>query len=368
MNIELFEKELKTAKANKENGYSPSFLEVVGKSSDEELISKYLSYLFDNNINLLNEFIRYAYGDSFAELKEINSINNEFATNSKSRIDIFIQATDIKNCKCIIVIENKVYTAEHDKQCTSYFNYCEQYYPKHKRYYFFLYPDFNLKINQISTNEFHKITYTNLLKILDGLDDNSKFEEDFINLINNQLRSNSMSELRKIFIENYEMIANELKSLNKELETLMNNFASFYVGQNNDVFEPCEKMESARTLRFYEKNGWWHPSEDKDEQYYFYIELKREGNLKFYCQQTIKMYSRNEDCKIRRFVKERCFNRYKMEIAFKDYAVLQRVGFTIEENKLSNDWERELFNWAIETLNQLKKEQEKLFEEFINFN
>ena len=62
---------LRTAKASRES--SPSFLEAIERSSDENLISKYLLFLFRNDIELLNSVLRKSHPKESVELESIDN-------------------------------------------------------------------------------------------------------------------------------------------------------------------------------------------------------------------------------------------------------------------------------------------------------
>ena len=69
-------------------------------SSDENLISKYLLFLFRNDIELLNSVLRKSHPKESVELESIDYSCTEFAIAENKRMDILIQARSLSGRKC----------------------------------------------------------------------------------------------------------------------------------------------------------------------------------------------------------------------------------------------------------------------------
>ncbi len=358
---------LRTAKASRES--SPSFLEAIERSSDENLISKYLLFLFRNDIELLNSVLRKSHPKESVELESIDNSCTEFAIAENKRMDILIQARSLSGEKVLIVIENKVYSCEHSDQCRNYYRYCHDRYRGYRQYYLFLYPDFNVRCHSISDKHFVKITYTQLLDVLSPLEQRTVYEEDFMNLINNHLRSVPMDELTKLFVENYDQIKNKIVAIDKELDHVFDEFKDAYCDKHQDF--AFEFHDSHRTLRFYKDiptwwNGWEKDGTTSEERIFFYVELKCEKNLQFFVQRTLKVYSKNVNTKINRYVQS--LNQQWVSHPYMDtFKVFDRVEICSDYPTLSSEWKQELFDKVtseLERLAVLQQEEANRYEEY----
>ena len=333
--------------------YEPSFLETIEKATDETTISKYLAFIFKNDIQFLNIVLEICYSEQFNELEKIDNICTEYTISDNKRIDILIEAEDSEHQKILIVIENKVFSQEHSNQCKHYYEYCENRFKTYKRYYLFLYPDFNVGIKMISDNHFVKLTYTTLSKALSLLTNKSLYEIDLARLIENCLRSKPMNELKTLIINNYDIIKENLKSVDKALDCFLDDFAEKFCTEHEKFLK--EFKENHRTLRLYKDdltrwNGWKVSNEDR---IFFYIELKCEKDLNFYAQRTLKVYSKNPNTKINKFV-----NSLNKPLVIHDYMdtfkVFDRVQIKSKYQILSSEWKLEIFNQANNILNHLE--------------
>ena len=365
MDLEKFKQLLNEQK----NGFinTNSFLESINLQFDENIISRYFLYILKNNIELLDLIVRNCYKHCFVDISSVDYADTEYVTDENKRIDILISGKDINNDNFVIVIENKVYSTEHDDQCSKYYDYCEKAFSNYKKYYLFLYPDFNTSIKDISNSNFKKITYSEIGDIILSLDNRSKYESDFVDLIINQLRSKTMDDLKIFLINNYSQIKENMDSINKEIDNIFNEIKYNFL-KNNDNFFP-ELVDNHRTLRLYKDDiKWWNGWDvSNEERIFFYVEVKCEEHLDFYLQRTLKVYSKNLNTKANRYalsmneklVKHKYMNTYK---------VFERIKILSNYQPLSNEWKNDLFAQIEGGLKQLIIHQQEEVQSFDNFN
>lgn len=348
----------------------PSFLEIIDKGSNENMVSKYLLYLLKNDIEFLNAILRHCYKDEFYEVDSVEFACTEYVISEKKRIDILIQGRDVKDQKVLIVIENKIYSHEGLNQCNNYYKYCSVKYKDHKQYYLFLYPDFNPNIKTLSNENFVKMTYTQLSEVLNSLETRTAFENDFIKLVNNQLRSIPMDELTTFFIDHLKQIKDKIDSIESVVRSVFDSFKDYYLEMHEDF--TFQFKDNHSTLRFYKNIPAWWTDSDKykkrdDDKFYFYIELKREENLRFYVQRSLKIYSNNLNSRINRYLQslETPLVAHGFGYHFK---VFERKEITSDFKKLSNEWKNNLFEEATRILDEFAEKQEKETQRFSQFD
>lgn len=364
MDLEKLSELLRNKK--EEATHNISFLEAIDHSTDENLISKYLLFLFTHNLSLINSLLRNCYKERFVDLERLDSGITEYSISESKRIDLLFEGEDIENQKVLIVIENKIYSHEHSSQCQKYYAYCSKKYKDYRQYYLFLYPDFNLGNQTLSDKHFIKITYADLLKALNSLENRTIYEQDFINLINNQLRSTPMDEIRTFFINHFDEIKTEVKKMDDNLDNFFSEFKERFLEEHKEL--TSEFMDRHRTLRFYKDiptwwNGWKVTNE---ERIYFYLELKCEDNLKFYVQRTLKVYSKDLNTKINHYLQltgtPLIIHKY-----MDTFKVFDRVELKSDHPILSNEWKLDIFNKATEILEKLEQKQEEEAQRYAAF-
>lgn len=364
MDLNKFKELLKKQKDNYDDALS--FLEVINKHYDETVISKYILYILSNDIDLLNSVLRMSYKDVFVDIDIINFYTTEFAISDNRRIDILIEFTDINDSKGIIIIENKINSYEHNNQCAYYYNYCNKYYSNYKQYYLYIFPDFNLKANNFKDDNFKKITYSELYNLIASIENKTIYEKDFKLLISNKLRSRPMDEVKKFLIENFTQIDENIISIKKDIDNIFDEFKDLFINSRKDFL--TEFCDCHRTLRFYKNdkrwwNGWDVPN---GERVYFYIEIKCEDNFNFYIQRTLKVYSKNLNTKINRYLSDSGIELIKHKY-MDTFKVFERKKIEINFQILSNEWKYKLLNKAYEELNILSIHQEKEIEKYSHF-
>ena len=97
-----------------------TFFEIIGRSYDENLVSRMLSYTLQKDAELVNKLLARAFGYEVYVTKK--SCICEKAVPS-GRIDIFVEAEDETGCKYTLTIENKTRSWEHDDQTKKYYDF-----------------------------------------------------------------------------------------------------------------------------------------------------------------------------------------------------------------------------------------------------
>lgn len=152
-----------------------TMLDVIDKIYDENIISNWLSFIFNANINGIgNEpveaLLKSIKCNISIENQQIIDIKREETTNDNKRMDLVIRYPNTW-----IVIENKICSFEHDDQTIEYFDYIEQEGKKadvEKIVYIYLRPDWNSqkdapKKNFAKENEgFRNLYYSELIRNL----------------------------------------------------------------------------------------------------------------------------------------------------------------------------------------------------------
>lgn len=152
-----------------------TMLDVIDKIYDENIISNWLSFIFNANINGIGNEPVEALLKSIKctisiENQQIIDIKREETTNDNKRMDLVIRYPNTW-----IVIENKICSFEHDDQTIEYFDYIEKERKKadvEKIVYIYLRPDWNSqknapKKNFAKENEgFRNLYYSELIRNL----------------------------------------------------------------------------------------------------------------------------------------------------------------------------------------------------------
>ena len=166
MKIDLikFEKQIKDLKIDLPK---ITFLDVLRKVNNEEVISNWLSFIFNPKINGIGNKTTQILLDiskSNINLKEqeFKYIKREKYIEDKKRIDILIEYS-----KTLIVIENKIGSWENGEQTKKYFNYIEKKKQDKDVVYIYLKPKWNsskpFKMKKDKENGFEVVCYEQLI-------------------------------------------------------------------------------------------------------------------------------------------------------------------------------------------------------------
>lgn len=335
--------------------HEPSFLEAIGRSHDECIVSSYLGNLLKEECDVLDSLVRLG-NPSFSGFGEYEVKLEAFAGDF-GRIDILIKGIDSNKRKTILIIENKIDSYERDDQCKNYVDFASKTYPGYERYYVFLCPEYK-SIVSLSSDKFTKVTYSTLASLIKDNGSNSKFCLDFITLIKNQLEDIKMDDLDLTLVRNYKIINDRLKRIDDKLDNAFKEFSHEY--SRHSKLE-SELVDGRRTLRFFDKDKWWSGYVDKDDKYYFYIEIKTfdRFDLDIVVQLTIHSYSTNPDTRLNRFISKHLNKDYLGK-----FVVLRQIRFTSKDDFLSNKWKEGLFDFAFNELDKFKLEMDEIVDAF----
>ena len=329
-----------------------SFFDIIGRGHDEDLISRMLKYLFENNLEILNGLLK---NKNEALFKEIISIECEKTIDNGQRMDLFIIGTNQNNKATIIVIENKVYSWEHDDQCNAYYEDTNRKYSEFQCIYFYLKPRYNLSSSNCSY--FKTIIYDDIYNILLQMNKRSRYEEDFLVTIKNNLMENAMEEIDYKILNNYQKLQSLMNQNLKRMENYNKSLASMLA---EELALKFEEADNHKTYRFYKE-------EYKTKEYYFYIEFKYENNdfSTIYFQYTIQRFEKTGDSLISKFANNKNFKKP----AYDYWYVIKREEIKIKSNNiLSTEWKKEMKDVAKEKLENFSKELTNLFSEFKKYN
>ena len=329
--------------------YGDCFLDIINRSFDENIISLILKYVMQND----NEFLQNLLNVNNIVVDEVTT---EYVISSSRRIDILVK-TRIDNENAIIVIENKINSYEHSDQCQHYYEYIEKEFKNYKRYYIFLKPEYSFA--NTSCKYFKTMTYNDVYDAIRN--DSDIYIQDFKKEIKNNLVVKPMNELENFILDNYKILKETIDDLTKRID-------KFFVSElmpavNDELGLNTEKV--GNSYRFYNQKEWWSKElANKDDMYYFYIELVFGNNNihKISLQQVVKRYSRNENSRISRFMHQE----YPSLTPFDGlwYVIdKKQVNF---DNILSPEWKQKMIEQSIDVLKRYKDKQELLVEKFKN--
>ena len=337
---------------------SLSFFDIINRSHDENMMSLMIKYLFEQDNDALKNLINKAYNIDI-KLLEIEEIITEYVVDNNKRIDILINAK-IDGKKSVIVIENKVYSYEHDNQCQVYFDYIDNGFKTKDKYYLFLKPAYNMCIP--NCEHFKVITYNDIYNAITVLDD--IYINDFKKTISNNLVVEEMNKLDNYLLDNFKEIYNEVNSLDKKV----NKFLLDEYGEIIKDYLNCESKEyyaGNYSIRFYNKDCWSGWKDRKEDTYYFYIELvAHDKNIRHpVFQRIIKRYSKTSDSNISRFL----LNYHADKNNFDGFTfIIDTIPFESNKSILSPEWKEELIEKSKEALKPLFEDQKKDVAVFIN--
>lgn len=101
----------------------PTFLSVLGRKYDEDLISRVLVYIMNQDSYFVNALLQKYSNDTNSfniDKCEINVYPEK--SMGKGRADIFAVIKDGKKVIATITVENKIYSCEHDDQTQTYYD------------------------------------------------------------------------------------------------------------------------------------------------------------------------------------------------------------------------------------------------------
>lgn len=284
--------------------YRHTFLDIIQKSNNENLISDYLAFLLNPNLNgigdyLIKSIISYTYPDAESGMYDFSDveITREYAFDDSTRIDILIRS---ESENVIIGIENKIYDHEHSKQTYNYQKQIELKFEGSDVYLIFLAP---YQAEELSSDKFIWLTYKELYSLLSKINmdtftefDHLKFYQDFsLHIKNNFMDSIAeikISEKTKLYVEHKTIIDDLVNSYKQDCDAIRI-FAKqiadgFFSEQWGAIVSPWGSgvWQAVCKQEWYVKNvyshfeWWWHHSggnmlESKELSFMFDVEGKK---------------------------------------------------------------------------------------------
>lgn len=302
----IYEKE----NAIKQNFESNTFLSIIGRSYDEDLISRVVAY----SLSVDKMFIRNLV-DLYLEKQAQSNFDADIIPNcevyvacekimGQGRADIFVELVYEHKTVAVLTIENKIYSWEHDNQTQTYFDWVTKNYKHTEKMFFYLHPTFN--ISKAVCKEYVDITYSDLLSRI-TVDDYiirdfkqhicEKLGDAYMTLDTNQIEIMDNLEKFELLISEskgkYKALQkNLLDKVEQQLSATYKISSCKYPSSDSDLLKEIKETNSLiGSYRLY-KPDW--RSENK---YYFYVEIKfKDGKLdKVTFQQTVKSNSSSKN-------------------------------------------------------------------------
>ncbi len=333
----------------------PTFFEIIGRSYDEDLISRMLLYVLQTDKQLVSKLLNYA-----LNREDICIINIESAKCEQimynGRADIFVKAESGNHQFFTLTIENKIGSDEHDNQTTTYYKYISDHYkPKENNGFIYLKPKWSNSLPSCSA--FILMDYVQFQECIQY---KNSFAYDFIRHIN------------KYFSKEYQMDNSEL--------LLLKNFRQFkdLYGRANGTIARCIKNCSKQAellcrqygLTLYPHKKGQHLCKDawyKKDEYYFYSEVyftDFDPN-EIYVKSVIRNDDKSPESKFLMFCNSNgMIQSKKWE---KQWCINYEKKFESQKEMFSPDWKKELHDFIEENLPKMIEETDALFDEFQQF-
>lgn len=243
---------------------SATFLRVIRREYDENFVSRLIAYCLISDLNILRNIL-----NTYLPYEDLTNLCVDEVQCEKSmytgRIDIFAKT---KNPKIVLLIENKIFSWEHDDQTILYEKYAENHYKDYKKAYIYLKPNFNISVP--SSGLFKIMSYLELYKILEKSKINDQIILDLLNHIREFFMSKiSFSKDELFYLSNKNEIDNIIKQFNdtssKIKNTMVQSIETRLKNEGIDFF--IEKTDAEKSFRFYKKN--WY----REKEFYLYTEI-----------------------------------------------------------------------------------------------
>ncbi len=235
-------------------------------SCREVFVSQWLAYLFDETKcgcgrECVKALLRSVLVNHKIDDYVFEEVKTEVATFDDKRIDILI-----KFDKLWIVIENKIYSGEHDNQTQIYYDYIEGKREGKEVVYIYLKP---IK-EEPSCKHFVNLTYQKLiaeLKNITNLDfvekEKYKYLKEFIESGERFVENYEVTERDQLYFNNYKMIDELVKDYNDKNERLKKNIAD-EIEKLLEKKYPKDKFKTNHKSTYIQifKEGWKNKKDD----------------------------------------------------------------------------------------------------------
>lgn len=347
-----------------------TYLSVLGRTYDEDLISRVLVYVMDRDHAFVYSLLQmYAGNSDMPDLKQVEIIVCPEKSMGKGRADLFVVIKKNAVTIATITIENKIYSTEHDDQTQTYYDWvCRQQEYKHAvvNAFFYLRPSFNL--STAICDQYQNITYTQIAALISQSDpiiddfkkhiaiylgdSNMELNEKQINIINHyDAIQKTLNETTAIYASNKITI----------LETIVDAVKQRFPDIKEETNEKSNPLGPV-SVRLY-KDKWY-----KAGEYYFYSELYFENAKidKVKYQNVIKEYPKKSTEKsIQEFLQS---DLIEIHSNLGQWHIWGDVShFDSDAPWTSEEWSSTFIAQSIEKLTALIEKTDKLVDTFLSF-
>ena len=361
----------------------PTFFEILGRTYDEDLISRLVAYLLQKDEGLMGKILSFACGREISSCRLVN-IECEKSM-CGGRADIFAQAQDFDGNAYSLTIENKIFSWEHDDQTETYCKFVNSQtsYLGCENVFVYLKPDFNLSLPVCK--QFKVLTYSCLLNMISATDD--AIIADFARHIRNNLTSKEVKlmDTDTLVLKNYGLLKEIMSSAESKFEAIKQQvvvdlFSCGIEGLDYNPYENNDKVwdsipagnlvievaNSTSCFRVYRKDKWRSGNVDLKDKFYFFVELKFNGNNPndISVLNIIKRYGQKaQESIIHKFLSEN--NIYSEGGAWCVLSIkpIDLSGYEI----LSDEWKKALKTKAALVIKESLDEMDGIFEQFENW-
>lgn len=366
-----------------------TFLSVIGRSYDEDLISRVIAYCLSQDHSLITRLINY-YADRHLkdwDYVDLSTIRNVSVFPEKNmgfgRADIFVELTDTDGQAITITIENKIYSYEHKTgnyfQTQVYYEWVTRNHRDAWNVFYYLRPDYNA--SRAHCSAFENLTYGDLLSMLDESD--NVIIQDFKAHIEYALRGDNMifDRTERLLLNNYSIFEERraeatkkvkayqdliLQKVSDELGMTIVDWRKQQAGDTPDLL--CEKdnygagIGSYRLYKEKDNEKWY-----EENKHYFYVEIKFENGCldRVYFQCTIRDDEKGKnEHKVPKFFHDTP----DIKLVTKDgrYYVIEQHSF-FDEEWGTDEWEQRFIETAVQYLRSYIARMDYVFAEYRNF-
>lgn len=347
-----------------------TFLSVLGRSYDEDLISRVLVYIMDHDHAFVRELLRMYAGDTdLPNLDQAEFFVYPEKSMGKGRADIFAVVKKHARTIATITIENKIRTEEHDDQTQTYYDWVyrqQEYQNADVNAFFYLRPSFNL--STAVCDQYQNITYTQIAASITQsdhiIDDFKKHIALYLGDSDMELNAkqidiiNHYDAIQQSIGEATAMYAAHKAALLKKIENAVKQRFPDIVLDINEKTNPLGPV----SVRFY-KDKWYKASE-----YYFYAELyfekARLHNAKY--QKVIKEYPRKSTEKsIHEFLQS---DKIRIDSIIGQWYIWGDVSnFDCKADWTSKEWGEAFVSTSVKKLAEFIEETDKMVDTYFDF-
>ena len=347
-----------------------TYLSVLGRSYDEDLISRVLVYIMNRDRAFVHALLQqYPNNADLPDLAQADIDVYPEKSMGKGRADIF--AVIKKNARTVatITIENKIYSTEHDDQTQTYYDWVyrqQEYQNADVNAFFYLRPSFNL--STAVCDQYQNITYTQIAASITQsdhiIDDFKKHIALYLGDSDMELNAkqidiiNHYDAIQQSIGEATAMYASHKTALLEKIENAVKQRFPDIVLDINEKTNPLGPV----SVRFY-KDKWY-----KAGEYYFYAELyfeKARLNAARY-QKVIKEYPRKSTEKsIHEFLQS---GKIQINSIIGQWHIWGDVSnFTSSADWTTKEWGEAFVSTSVKKLADLIEETDEMVDAFLAY-